>query len=103
MKLPINWLRDYVDFDIEPSELIHKLTSVGHMQDGPYKKVGNDIVYDLEIRQNRADCLSIIGLARETGAVLNTKIKLPKEYLNEILTIKKDTKIEIENPELCPR
>ena len=29
MKVPISWLRDYVDVDISPKELAHKLTMAG--------------------------------------------------------------------------
>lgn len=36
----------------------------------------NDYVMDFEITSNRADCLSVIGLARETSAVFERPLKL---------------------------
>ncbi|MGI6129215.1 MAG: phenylalanine--tRNA ligase subunit beta [bacterium] len=37
-----------------------------------------DIVLDVEVTPNRADCLSIIGVAREVAAAMNAKLVLPK-------------------------
>ena len=101
MKLPINWLKEYIDLPNDLKELISQLTSIGHMQDGPAKEIAGDLVYDLEIRQNRSDCLSIIGLAREAGAVLNKSIKMPPSL--SLPTVSSNTKIKISNPDLCYR
>lgn len=35
----------------------------------------NDVVYEVGITPNRPDCMSVIGLAREVGAILGKKIK----------------------------
>ena len=73
------------------------------MQDGPPKQVGEDIVYDFEIRQNRSDCLSLLGIARETAAVLNTKLESPYDNV-EILKSHGETKtIEVKNTDACYR
>ncbi|QQG43910.1 MAG: phenylalanine--tRNA ligase subunit beta [Candidatus Roizmanbacteria bacterium] len=102
MKLPINWLKEYVKVD-NPQELIEKMTSIGHMQDGSPKNVNGDIVYDLEIRQNRPDCLSIIGLAREAAAILNKKLKNPLNEFSEINIHDKKIDVTIDDPSLCYR
>ncbi len=103
MKLPINWLKEYIQIPEDRTELMARLTSIGHMQDGPPKEIAGDIVYDLEIRQNRSDCLSILGLAREASAVLSTPLKDPTNNLPELPSIKDDTKVSIENKDLCYR
>jgi len=36
-----------------------------------------DTIFDLEITPNRADCLSIIGIAREISALTGTKLSIP--------------------------
>ncbi|NLJ77892.1 MAG: phenylalanine--tRNA ligase subunit beta [Tissierellia bacterium] len=42
-------------------------------------------VIELEITPNRPDCLSIVGMARETAATLNQRLRLPKiELSNEV-------------------
>lgn len=103
MKVPIKWLKQYVPLTEDLSDWSKRLTSIGHMQDGPPKQVGEDIVYEFEIRQNRSDCLSLLGIARETAAVLNTKLESPYDNL-EILKSDKEAKtIEIKNEDACYR
>lgn len=96
MKVPIKWLKEYIEIPDE-KELIDKLTSVGHMQDGPAKEIEGDRVYDLEVRQNRSDCLSILGIAREAAAVLDKQIKDPTENLPEIPSLKRKTTVDIQD------
>ncbi len=64
-----------------------------------------DEVVEFEITNNRPDCYSIVGLARETAATYKTKLKLPKIDLKEEGEGKSEDMIsvEIQNPELCPR
>ncbi len=76
MKIPIGWLKDYIEVKDEQA-LIDSLTAIGHMQDGPPKEGALGNVYDLEIRQNRPDCLSIVGIAREAAAARGDKLNKP--------------------------
>lgn len=61
-------------------------------------------ILDFEITSNRPDCLSVIGIARETAASLNADIKYPnieyKPSSNEKLS--DDFKVMIKN-DLCKR
>ncbi|MFT8315770.1 MAG: phenylalanine--tRNA ligase subunit beta [Clostridium sp.] len=61
-------------------------------------------VIDFEITSNRPDCLSVIGIARETAATLNTKYKMPSlNYECKCKdNIKDEIKVEIKD-ELCRR
>lgn len=43
----------------------------------------NSEVIELEITHNRPDCLSIIGMARETAATFNKKLKFPEIKLSK--------------------
>lgn len=79
MRIPINWLKDYVKIPDKLDELTHKLTMVGHMLDKIDKQNGNAII-DLELRGNRADCYCLLGIAREISAIYNTPVKLPETY-----------------------
>lgn len=64
----------------------------------------NETVVEFEITSNRPDCLSMVGIARETAVTLNTEFRKPVIKVNE----KGDgaagnAAVEILDPELCPR
>ncbi len=63
-----------------------------------------DTIVEFEITPNRPDCLSVIGLARETGATFKkpVKIKAP-EIKKETGDISEYISVEVKAPELCPR
>ena len=77
MKVPINWLKELVNLPEDTQVLTDKLTMVGHMLDKKLM-VDGETVLDLELRGNRADCYSILGIAREVSATFGSKIKSPK-------------------------
>ncbi|MCX6120175.1 MAG: phenylalanine--tRNA ligase subunit beta [Ignavibacteriales bacterium] len=63
-----------------------------------------DVVYEIGITPNRADCLSHIGVAREIGLLVNKKLKMPKIVLKEsTASAWKFAEIEILDKEKCPR
>lgn len=64
----------------------------------------NDTSVEFEITSNRPDCLSVIGLARETHATFDRPytVKTP-EYKGVEGDINSMLKVEIHNKELCPR
>ena len=43
----------------------------------------DDVVYEMELTANRADCFSMIGMALETGAVFGRKVTLPEVSVKE--------------------
>ena len=103
MKIPLNWLKQYVTTREDSASIAKKLTSIGHMLDGPIKKVQGTEVIDLEIRQNRPDCLSILGVARELSAVNKTQIIFPEIIKDVMFKPSGDWKIQIADPSLCFR
>ena len=63
-----------------------------------------DTVLDVGITPNRADCLSMIGIAREVAAVTGKKLKIPVSSLKETAEdINSLTSVEIIDADLCPR
>ncbi len=63
----------------------------------------NDTVLDLGITPNRADCLSILGIARETALGFDLPLTLPELNLTESGGNAADLlKIEIDNGDDCP-
>lgn len=64
----------------------------------------SDTVFDLSVTPNRADCLSIIGIAREVAAVTGKKIHYPDaDVVENNEDIHQITSVTIEDPDLCPR
>lgn len=64
----------------------------------------NDVITDFEITSNRPDCLSVIGLARETAATfdLPLNIKTP-EVKSGIENVNDYLKVNIDVPDKCYR
>lgn len=61
-------------------------------------------VLDIDVLPNRIDVSSIIGVAREVGAILNKKVKTPLAKVKETgESAKKSVKISVKNKDLCPR
>lgn len=77
MKIPLNWLKEFVKLPESTKELTDKLTMVGHMLDKKMVIDGEDVI-DLELRGNRADCYSVYGIAREVSAIFGNKLKTPQ-------------------------
>ena len=67
-----------------------------------------DTVLDIAITPNRGDCLSILGLARELGALFGTRIRMPRLRRGKASQGPESegyvpVAVEIRAPELCPR
>ncbi|MEA3454257.1 MAG: phenylalanine--tRNA ligase subunit beta [Candidatus Caldatribacteriota bacterium] len=64
----------------------------------------DDTIFDFEIHSNRPDLMSIIGIAREVGAITNNKLRIPEiEIKEEDEKIEKDIAVKIKAEDLCPR
>jgi hypothetical protein len=64
----------------------------------------NDSVIEFEITNNRPDCLSIIGIARETAATFESQLRYPRtDFKENSEKIGDYIEIQVENSELCPR
>lgn len=98
MKISLNWLKDYISFGISPQELAHRLTMAG-LEVEKISSFDQDTVFELEITPNRPDCLNILGIARETGALLNKKWSRPK--VNKLSFPKEKCPIQILDKKGC--
>lgn len=63
-----------------------------------------DFVLDVGVTPNRADCLSVIGIAREVAALTGRKLRYPEISFTETdEDINSVTSVKIIDPEACPR
>ena len=64
----------------------------------------NDTTVEFEITSNRPDCMSVIGLARETAATFGKELKVKKPEFNGVDgDINEMLKVKIHNTDLCKR
>lgn len=63
-----------------------------------------DAIFDIDITPNRADCLSVMGIAREVAAHTGKPFRMPDlGYPETDRAVESYASVEIEAPELCPR
>ena len=99
MKVPLSWLKEYVDAPSSPQDLAKLLVMAGV----GIESIEGDVL-DLEITANRADLLSMLGVARETGVNLRKPVRVPKvKYLEAGDDVSKAFAVEVPARELCPR
>ncbi len=64
----------------------------------------SDTVLELEVTPNRPDCLSMVGVAREVGAVTGASYRIPASApVEEGVPASDAVSVEIADPGLCPR
>ena len=63
----------------------------------------DETIFDISITANRADCQSILGIAREVAAVLGKPLKMPATDYTMSDATDPDLSITVQAPDLCPR
>jgi len=70
----------------------------------PLADVLGDVIFELSVTPNRADWLSVLGIAREVAALTGASVREPSvEYAAAGESIKGRARVEIAAPELCTR
>ncbi|MEA2653143.1 MAG: phenylalanyl-tRNA synthetase beta chain, partial [Chloroflexota bacterium] len=70
----------------------------------PLVELYGDTVLDVDVKPNRGDVLSVVGLAREVAALTGAPIRMPPTDLVESgRPTAERLRIEVEDPGLCPR
>jgi phenylalanyl-tRNA synthetase beta chain len=64
-----------------------------------------DVVLDVDVKPNRGDALSIVGIAREVAAVTGGQIRMPATDVAEDPALRSEdrVRIRVEDERLCPR
>ena len=63
-----------------------------------------ETVFEVEVTWNRPDALSVLGLAREFGAILHREVKKPDVGFEECdVNVADEVSVRVEDPEKCPR
>lgn len=103
MKLPVSWLREYVDTPEDPRAIGEALTMVG-FELGGVEGEGEDAVLDLDVTTNRVDAMNVYGLAREVAVIYGRPLRpLELSFSEAGAPAGESLTVEILAPELCPR
>ncbi|MFH0798627.1 MAG: phenylalanine--tRNA ligase subunit beta [Pseudomonadota bacterium] len=103
MRVPLEWLKDFVDVRVKPERLSHLLTMAG-LEVERIERVGTDTIFEIGLTPNRADCLSIMGVAREIAALTGAKLKLPVfKAPRGSGKMASAARIAVKHPRQCPR
>ncbi|MCH8283356.1 MAG: phenylalanine--tRNA ligase subunit beta, partial [Chloroflexi bacterium] len=70
----------------------------------PLSDVLGDVVFEFSVTPNRPDCLSVLGIAREVGALTGREVREPAlDYPEAGERVERLARVEIRDPDLCPR
>jgi phenylalanyl-tRNA synthetase beta chain len=74
MKISPQWLRDFVDIDVNFHQLADDLTLAGIAVESVSGE-GDDAVFEMDITTNRPDAMNHYGVARECSAIYDLPLK----------------------------
>jgi len=104
MKVAYNWLKEFVAVTASPEEIASRLalsgTNIAGIENGPH-----GAVIDAEVTSNRPDCLGMLGVAREVGAIYRLPVKFvaPAPAESTAGKASEAVSVKIDAPELCGR
>lgn len=78
IKITHSWLLEYLETKATPQQIQEYLSLCGPSIER-IEKVGDDWIYEIEITSNRIDTVSVVGIAREAGAILS-RFNIPARF-----------------------
>ena len=103
MRIPLSWLKEFVDLAVEPERLGHDLTLAG-LELASIERHGTEVVLDLEITTNRVDCMNVYGVAREVSVLYDLRLRPLDLTFREVGPAGSESlEVRVEAPDLCPR
>src|SRR5437899_913801 len=102
MRVPLDWLREYCDPELDVGAIATRLTMTGTPL-AQVLPIATEVL-ELELTPNRPDCLGVYGVARElhaaTGAALSAEPWSEDAAASGAVT---DAAVEVRCADLCPR
>jgi len=103
MRIPVEWLGEYVPNNLSVAELANILTDVG-LEVEAIEGVAGATVLEIKVTPNRGDCLSVLGAARELAMALRTGMNTREPRLAETgPPADQLATVVLDDPALCPR
>jgi len=108
MRLPVDWINEYVPNGLSLKDLADVLTNVG-LEVEAIEAAGGTAVFDIKVTSNRGDCLSVLGIARELAVALRQPLTDVEETLSGRPVFETGAPasnlvtVVLDDPDLCPR
>ncbi len=103
MRVPLDWLQEFVEVRTGAEKLAQSLTMSG-LEVESLEKAGRTAIFEIGVTPNRSDCLSVVGLAREIAAITGAKLSLRGEKPPRGKgRMAKAAKISVQSRARCPR
>jgi phenylalanyl-tRNA synthetase beta chain len=105
MRVPLEWLKQFVDVQATATEVGARLTMGGLEVEGIETEQTEERplvpVLDVYVTPNRGDCLSLLGVGREVSALYGLPLRMPA--IPAAPAQGDASLVTIEAPDLCPR
>lgn len=104
MKIPLSFLKEFIEINANPNEIAKTLTLAG-LEIDAVDAVGDDFVFEVSLTPNLGHCSSVLGVARELSAAYGKPVQMPKIDLleDEFNSISDYLKVEVEDFIKAPR
>jgi phenylalanyl-tRNA synthetase beta chain len=103
MRLPVDWINEYVPNELSVGDLAYILTNVG-LEVEEIEGASDAVVFNIKVTPNRGDCLSLLGVARELAMTLRKRVSCQPPAVSEAgLPADSLVKVTLDDPKLCPR
>jgi len=97
MKIIYSELQKFIpDLKVEPQKLRDDLTMIGHFTNY-FEEIDGEIVFDLDIKVNRGDCLGYYGLARDLSVFYNLPFQNLSKPINSSSNYSLPIKVTTQN------
>jgi phenylalanyl-tRNA synthetase beta chain len=101
MKVPLSWIREFVDVKASAEEIGTLMGVRGLALEG-LEPHGDDVVMDFDVTANRPDCMSVIGIAREIATAYGIP-SLGGATAGHPMDTGGTANVTIDAPDLCGR
>ncbi len=103
MRVSFGWLSEFIKTGLSVEKIAHLLTMSG-LEVEALETVDKDVIMEVNVTPNRADCLSVLGIVRELSVLTGSDVILPPANISKKENIApNEIKVEIRNAELCRR
>lgn len=106
MRLPLSWIKEYVQLTHAPAQIAKTLTMAGIEVDSytTTSEPHNDILFEISLTPNLGHCSSLIGIARELSTALELPVIYPLIALKENgSAANNQIQVQIAEGVACPR